>query len=269
MTFGILGNGEIGSSLYEVYELAGFTNVLVRDPFQGLQASLSTCDIVNVCIPFYGYEKFAATLKELVLRDGCVLLIHSTIGQGCTDRLQSDFPGLICVHSPVRGVHPNLVEGLLAFEKYVGISDFYWEDQATVKRITHHIESLKMKPVVCRAKESELAKIVSTTLYGINIAAITDVSRLCEEMDCDFEKVFTRWQTGYNAGYTYLGKPNVCRPVLTPVPFNEEGRQVIGGHCVLPNCVILRDQMGETSMSEFVLRYSDEKALTHRTKKHE
>lgn len=265
MTVGILGNGEIGSSLHKVYELAGYADVVVRDPLKGLDATLSGCDIVNVCIPFFGYDRFAKVLVGLELQSGCVLIIQSTVEVGCTDRVQADFPSVVCVQSPVRGVHPTLTEGLLTFEKYVGVSDHFYQDDLIKANICRHIESLKMKPVVCRAKESELAKIISTTLYGINIAAITDVSRLCDDNGVDFDTVFTRWQTGYNTGYRELGKPNVCRPVLTPVAENEDGEKVIGGHCVLPNCMILRENMGENDLSEFVLRYSDSKGLEHHT----
>ena len=266
MSIGILGNGEIGSSLHKVYELAGFTDVAVRDPFQGLDASLSNCELVNVCIPFAEYNSFVNILKSLELRDGCVVVIQSTTGVGCTDRLQADLATLVCVHSPVRGVHPNLTEGFLTFEKYVGVSDTHFKNESIKLLLVQHTKSLNMKPVLCRAKESELAKVVSTTLYGMNIAAITDVSNLCTNNGVEFEKVFTQWQTGYNAGYRDLGKPNVCRPVLTPVPENEDGQKIIGGHCVLPNCMILREEMGETNLSEFVLRYSDNKSLSHKTR---
>lgn len=264
MSVGILGNGEIGSSLHRVYAQSGFTEVAIRDPCQGLDANLASCDLLNVCIPFVSYDQFVSALQELELRDGCVVVIHSTVGFGCTDRLQADLSGLILAHSPVRGVHPSLVDGLLTFEKYVGVSDAFFADESVKALLVQHMRSLKMKPVVCRARESELAKLVSTTLYGMNIAAVTDVSEMCEKSGVDFSTVFTRWQTGYNSGYTSLGKPNVCRPVLTPVPRTAEGDRVIGGHCVLPNCVILEKEHGETSLTQFVLRYSDDKSLSHK-----
>ncbi|CAM9102882.1 unnamed protein product [Ectocarpus sp. 8 AP-2014] len=258
MSVGILGNGEIGSSLRRVYELAGVADVVVRDPLQGLDASLSHCDAVNVCIPFVDYDGFVKVLRDLKLRDGCAVIIQSTVAVGCTDRVQADLPSLVCAQSPVRGVHPNLTEGLLTFDKYVGVSDRFFGDDTIKSLLSQHMKSIGMNPVVCRAKESELAKLISTTLYGVNIAAITDVSKVCEDTGVDFEKVFTQWQTGYNAGYTALGKSAVCRPVLTPVPENEDGKQVIGGHCVLPNCFILESEMADTALSSFVLRYSDE-----------
>ncbi|CAN0552774.1 unnamed protein product [Ectocarpus sp. 12 AP-2014] len=261
---GILGNGEIGSSLHKVYRLAGDADVVVRDPFQELDVSLSHCGVVNVCISFGSYDGFVKVLRDLKLREGCVVIIQSIVAVGCTDRVQADLPSLVFAHSPVRGVHPYLTEGLLTFDKYVGVSDQFVGDDSIRSFLTQHMKSLGMKPVVCRAKESELAKLTSTTLYGVNIAAITDVSKLCEDTGVDFDKVFTQWQTGYNAGYTALGKSNVCRPVLTPVPKNENGKQVIGGHCVLQNCFILEREMAETTLSSFVLRYSDKRRSLHR-----
>lgn len=261
---GILGNGEIGSSLHKVYELVGYDNVVVRDPFVGLDDSLSECDIVNVCIPFFGHDRFVGCIKDLCLKDGCIVIIQSTVGMGSTDKIQRDLPLCVCVHSPVRGVHPNLTEGMLTFEKYIGISSECFRDKGISSYLRRHVEFLNMRPVICRSKESELAKMVSTTLYGVNIAAITDVARLCEEYEVDFGTVFTKWQTGYNEGYRALGKTNVCRPVLTPIPDNDEGKKVIGGHCVLPNSVILKN-MGEGNLSEFVLRYADGEGLEHVT----
>ncbi|CAM9567211.1 unnamed protein product [Sphacelaria rigidula] len=268
MSIGILGKGQIGSSLHRMYKLAEFTDVVVRDPFQGLDSSLSECEIVNVCTPYFNYNSFAKVLRDLELRDDSVVIIQSTVGMGCTDRLQAtaDLPSLVCVQSPVRGVHPNLTEGLLTFEKYAGLSDRFFQDESVKSLLIQHVKSLRMKPAVCRAKESELAEVVSTTLYGENIAAIADVSNLCEDNGVDFAKVFTRWLTRYNVGYRDLGKPNVCRPVLTPIPENEDGQKLVGGHCVVPNCMILKEHMGETNLSEFVLRYLDTNSPTHKTK---
>jgi hypothetical protein len=124
-----------------------------------------------------------------------------------------------------------------------------------------------MKPIICKAKESELAKVVSTTLYGVNIAAVNDVYLMCKKHNVDFDIVFTKWQQGYNDGYTKLGKSNVCRPILTPIPKNVNGKQLIAGHCVIPNAVILKN-MGENPIADYVLRYADETNMKHMTQKH-
>ena len=263
LKIGFMGFGEIGSSLYRVYEKANFTDLIKRDPYNGLNDSLSCCDVVNVCIPFFGFDKFVKSIKELNLRKNCILIIQSTIGVGTCDLIQKELD-VIVVHSPVRGVHPNLTEGMLTFDKYLGVTEKYKNNQKINEFLYDHLKSLNMKPVVTSAKESELAKVVSTTLYGVNIAAINDVALMCEKHNVSFDTVFTKWQQGYNEGYTKLGKSNVCRPILKPIPRNEDGKQLIGGHCVIPNSVILKN-MGEHSIADYVLRYSDETNKKHIT----
>ena len=263
LIIGFMGFGEIGSSLCRVYEIAGYKKIIKRDPYAGLHDSLENCDLVNVCIPFFGLKKFCDAIKELNLKSGTFLIIQSTIGVGTCDKIQEQLD-LVVVQSPVRGVHPNLTEGMLTFDKYMGVSEKYFSNEKVKKFIEEHLLDLNMKPVVCRAKESELAKAVSTTLYGINIAAINDVAIMCEKHGVSFETVFTKWQIGYNEGYTKLGKANVCRPVLTPIPKNKDGKQLIGGHCVIPNSVILKN-MGHHEIADYVLRYADESNLKHVT----
>jgi hypothetical protein len=96
----------------------------------------------------------------------------------------------------------------------------------------------------------------------VNIAAINDIYLMCKKNNVDFDIVFTKWQKGYNEGYKILKKPNVCRPILTPIPENEDGKQLIGGHCVIPNAVILKN-MGENAIADYVMRYTDETNMKH------
>lgn len=263
LTYGFMGFGEIGSSLYRVYERAGYKKLIKRDPYNGLNDTLENCDLVNVCIPFFGMKHFVNAIKELNLKPKTYLVIQSTIGVGTCDEMQKELD-VIVVHSPVRGVHPNLTEGMLTFDKYMGITEKYYNIEGIKEFVKEHLLDLQMKPVVCKAMESELAKVTSTTLYGVNIAAINDVFLMCEKYNVSFDTVFTKWQTGYNEGYAKLGKPNVCRPILTPIPRNEDGKQLIMGHCVIPNAVILKN-MGQDAIADYVLRYSDESNKKHIT----
>lgn len=263
LTIGFMGFGEIGSSLYRIYELAKFKNLIKRDPYNGLNDSLSNCDIVNVCIPYFGFKKFVDAIKELNLRKNCVVIIQSTLGVGTCDKLQNELD-VVIVHSPVRGVHPNLTEGMLTFDKYLGVTKKYNNDKNLKTLLNDHLVSLNMKPVLTTSLESELAKIFSTTYYGICIAAVNDLALMCEKNGVDFDTVFTKWQIGYNEGYTKLGKKNVCRPVLKPIPKDKDGKQLIGGHCVVPNANILKKE-GQGVLADFVLRYSDETNIKHVT----
>ena len=55
------------------------------------------------------------------------------------------------------------------------------------------------------------------------------------EMNFDFDEVYTIPNADYNEGYKKLAKPNVIRPVLKPIP------GPIGGHCLIPNANLLEN----------------------------
>lgn len=263
---GILGHGEIGNSLKQVYNLSKIYPI-IRDPYKGLNNSLNECSIVNVAIPYYDNKQFQQSIQELNLKDNTIVIIHSTVKLNNTNILQELLPNLIIISSPVRGVHPNLAQGLLTFEKYIGISDKYMDDENIKSSILNHFLNINMKPVICKSMEAELAKIMSTSLYGIMIAAVEDIGQICDQYNLDFDKVYTQWQTDYNKGYSKLGKHNVQRPVLTRIPNKQK---VIGGHCVVSNAVILNNMEPKeftNPMAKYILRYSNEESLVHKAKK--
>jgi hypothetical protein len=88
-------------------------------------------------------------------------------------------------------------------------------------------------------------KLVSTTYYGHNIVFAKKVYELCKELfpgdrpDETFDRVYTHANKTYNNGYTVLNKPDVIRPTLMPPEFF--GHKGIGGHCQIPNAVLLHE----------------------------
>ncbi|MBU1992062.1 hypothetical protein KKC67_03590, partial [Patescibacteria group bacterium] len=71
--------------------------------------------------------------------------------------------------------------------------------------------------------------------------------KLCIQHNLDFEKVMTRFNETYNEGYTKLGKKNVVRPVLTP------SNGAIGGHCIVNNKNILKEQFGDDPLLQNIV----------------
>ena len=113
---GIIGYGEIGSSLHTIYKEFGY-NIKVIDPLFGLKDDLSNCDLLNICIPFI--DNFVNIVNEYIhtLNPG-LIVIHSTVEPGTTSKIK----GRVC-HSPVRGLHPNLSLGIKTFIKYISSDD--------------------------------------------------------------------------------------------------------------------------------------------------
>ncbi len=261
----IIGFGEIGKSLCEVYESSDI-NPGVRDPFLEFYDDETDCDVINICIPYFDFEQFSEAIKSLDVKDDAVFIIQTTMPMGTCNKLQEMIPNAL-VASPVRGVHPNLKEGLLTFEKYLGFTDKFRENEEVKSKVKKHLESIDIKSAfAARSNETELAKIISTSFYGMCIAFTQHVFNICEENKLDFESVLPRWQIGYNEGYEKLGKSNVRRPVLGPIP---NKKKVIGGHCIIPNARFLKEMGSESAIAiaDFILRFSNEESLVHKSKK--
>ena len=219
---GILGYGEVGKAVAKFYN-----NPLIKDLER--DDNLTGVEILNVCIPYEGDGFIETVVKEVNDIKPRLIIIHSTVAPGTTKKIV-DLTGIMVVHSPVRGVHPELAEGIRTFIKYIGADS---EEAGRVAK--EHLESLGIKAkVFIPSKTTELGKLLSTTYYGLCIAYHVEMKRICDQEGVDFEKAVTDFNKTYNEGYTQLGKANVIRPVLYPP---KEG---IGGHCICENVDTLK-----------------------------
>jgi UDP-N-acetyl-D-mannosaminuronate dehydrogenase len=87
------------------------------------------------------------------------------------------------------------------------------------------------------SRTTEVAKLLDTSYYGVCIAWHDYAKQLCEKHGVNFKEAQTHYNLTYNRGYEELEKTNVIRPTLTP----PEGS--IGGHCVVPNAELLREEL--------------------------
>ena len=115
MKVAIIGNGEIGSSLAKVYRAKNI-EPMVRD--LNTDNISGKVDILDICIPG-GIKDFIKIVNGYINEYTPELtIIHSTVPVGTTKKLVGSV-----VHSPVRGVHPNLQEGIETFVKFVGYNN--------------------------------------------------------------------------------------------------------------------------------------------------
>lgn len=229
---GLFGYGEIGQALHKVYQESGLPHVvLVKDLDR--DDGLSNLDVLNVAIPYNDSFDFNDAVTIVAKSSSAkMVIVHSTVAVGTTRALKKKLDSVKVAHSPCRGVHPNLYEGIMTFVKFIGTPL-----QADALDVERHLRSLKIATHICKNSEtSELAKLLDTSYYGICIAYHGEAQRACQQFDADFEDVMTVYNQTYNEGYTSLKKSNVIRPVLTPP---QSG---IGGHCVVQNADLLKKQ---------------------------
>ncbi|MBI2113287.1 MAG: hypothetical protein HYT50_01790 [Candidatus Wildermuthbacteria bacterium] len=238
---GILGHGEVGQAIAKFFASPRIKDLSRKDDFSGI-------DVLHVCIP-WSNNFVDIVQKEIREYQPVLVIVHSTVIPGTTKKV-----GSIAVHSPVRGTHPNLYEGVRTFVKYIGA-----DDQALGRLAQEHLESVGMKTKLFTSSlATEVGKLLDTTYYGLCIAFHGEMKKLCDKLGVDFNDAVVDFNKTYNEGYGKLGMGHVARPVL----YAPEGP--IGGHCIIPNAELL-SEFFKSKAIDLVLKY---KKKPTRDKKH-
>ncbi len=235
MQIGILGYGEVGQAIAKFYKNPKIKSLGRDDGLKGV-------DILHICIPWSdNFIKIAK--KEIEEIRPKLTIIHSTVAPGATKEI-----GGMVVHSPIRGVHPELHKGIRVFVKYIGA-----DNKRAGQLAKKHLESLGIKTrVFYPSITTEIGKLLDTAYYGLCIAWHGEMKKMCDKFRCDFTKTVTDFNKTYNEGYRKLGKSNVIRPILEP-PQKE-----IGGHCVINNAKILKKHYN-SKVLDLILKYESRK----------
>lgn len=235
---GILGYGEVGKALAKFYKKPRIKDLKKDDGLKGVE-------ILHICIPWTkNFVKIAR--KEIKTIKPKLTIIHSSVAPFTTKKIISGLPRVYrgVVHSPVRGVHPKLFEGIKTFVKYIGA-----DNKKAGILAKKHLESLGIKTkVFYPSVTTEIGKLLDTSYYGLVIAWHGEMKKICDKYKINFDEAVTDFNLTYNEGYRKLGKPNVARPVLYPP------KGGIGGHCVIPNAEILNKSFRNKAL-DFIINY--------------
>jgi len=225
---GILGFGEVGKAIAKFYGSAGSPQAKIKD--LNRDDGLTGVEILHICLPWS--KNFVKIVKKEIKKIKPKLtIIHSTVAIGTTKKIISglprDYRGV--VHSPIRGIHPELYQGIKTFVKYVGT-----DNKKAGRLAEKHLQGLGVKTkIFYPSLTTEIGKLLDTSYYGLCVAWHGEMKKICDKFGVDFEKAVTDFNKTYNEGYEKLGKPNVIRPVLYPP------KGGIGGRCIVPNAKIL------------------------------
>lgn len=230
----VIGYGEVGKGLFEVLTTEQSTlEVDAVDPVvKDIPArNHERYDVIHICFPFKNLKGFTdavmAAMGKYAL-PGTIVIIHSTVPVGTTNEVTSLTGHDSIVHSPIRGVHPNLALGIRVFPKYFGgkaahAAAMIFEQLGIATRTYENSDT------------TEAIKLWDTTQYGWMIVLAKEIAIWCKKHGVSFEDVYRIPNQDYNDGYTDLDRPEVVRPYLKDMP------GAIGGHCVIPNCGLLGD----------------------------
>ncbi len=210
----IIGAGEVGLALQSI----------LKCKIIDKQDLIGTFDIIHVCFPYS--DQFEDEVKKYQQKyNPKHTVIHSTVPVGTSRKLKA-------IHSPIRGMHPELKKSILTFVKFIGGEN---SDE-----IADYFRNHGIKVQLCRKQETtELMKLLDTLYYGVCIEFAKEAERLCEKNEVPFSEVYTLANQSYNKGYEKLGYSEFIRPVLQPL------KKKIGGHCVLQNTAFLESEFVE------------------------
>ena len=210
----VIGVGQIGTAISAILNCEGID--------YGQVADKKTYKYLHICFPYSeNFEKYVEEYKKQYSPDK--IIVHSTVPVGTCRKINA-------VHSPCRGIHPNLEEGIRTFVKFFGGEGSY--------ECAKIFSELGIKTMITPSSEdTEAMKLWDTTIYGINILIEKEIYKYCQENGVDFNIVYTEANKSYNEGYEKLGHPEYKKYILKHVP------GVIGGHCVLPNIELLESKV--------------------------
>lgn len=211
----IIGMGEVGKSLW---------NILSKHYYvDGIDSSEDKAqdqyDIIHIC---FGYtDKFIEYVKEYQLRfKPKYTIVHSSVPVGTCAKLDA-------IHSPIRGLHPNLESGILTFPKFLGGPD--------ASQVADYFRRADIKVILYdKSDTTEALKLFDTEYYRHCIEFAHRVKEYCDKHKLNYAEVYTIPNETYNDGYTKLNHPEYVRPVLQPI------MKEIGGHCLLPNAKLIQ-----------------------------
>lgn len=208
----VVGAGEVGTAVAAVLSRAHPTVLRDVDPVD------ETADVLDVCIPWS--DTFVKSVAGYAIEHQVhTVVVHSTVPAGTCDAQG-------WVHSPIRGRHPHLEEGVTSFVKHFGGAGA--EEAALDWKVVGVPTAVHP-----RAAECEAGKLWELVQFGVQVRMEKAIHTWCTERGLDPEVVYTSMAHTYNQGYEQLGYGHFVRPVLKHMPGD------IGGHCVVPMADLL------------------------------
>lgn len=221
---GIMGWGEIGRSVARLYPKSKY--IILSKDLKEDNLKDNKIDVLHICFP-YSRNFVKESVRQVKKNKPEITIIESTVDVGVTKKINQILKIKSVVHSPVRGMHPDLTKSLKCFIKYIGA-----ETKTAGEKAARNYRNIGIKTKIFTPPEStELNKILSTSYYGLCIVWTGEIKRLCDKFGVDF-KVFKHFNDSYNQGYKKMNRKNVIRPTLYPP------KKGIGGHCVWENAIM-------------------------------
>ena len=220
----IIGFGEIGEAIRTLLNPITETLYIYDINYPKPIYPYPQVDFIHICFPYdKDFIPQVATYARRYSKEETIIIIHSTVKPFTVEVLQEiDLP---IVYSPVRGMHPNMTDGLIKFEKF-----FSALNPNHFNKVKELFSQMKLKPVGRKekARSLEFAKLINTNYYFLLIAFWEEVVRLCQEYGLNIDTI-----RDFIASTAEKNNDRIILPYVQAVGNKE------GDHCLEPNARIL------------------------------
>ena len=230
MKVGIIGLGEIGSSVMHAIRKAGLEDELFgvdisgdvlkarkKEGFDVGDEFKTACDVYIVSV--WTTDQVISVIKNLDLTNNPLVIIESTIIPGTVKKLMDDMPYLNLAVCPHRLFIDDPTKHVFNLDRVIGACD-----KAVLK---------KAKGFYCRympakllhevsIQTAELCKPLENSIRYVEIALAEEIRMLCMEHGYDFEEVRDAVNTKWNINL-------------------KEAKEGIGRHCLPKDIKIIND----------------------------
>jgi UDP-N-acetyl-D-mannosaminuronate dehydrogenase len=226
----IVGLGEVGRALFELFEESGKFDVYGLDVNKAIMQEVAgdrkvpqTVDVMHICYRCAEQESFIQTSLGYIKKFNPKLaIIDSTVPPGTTQKIHELSKLSLLAHSPIRGMHDSLKSmknDVKFWTKYVGGTT-----KEAAEAAKKHFETLGLKVKVLNGPaETELAKLFETTYRAWMIACFQEMHRISRHYEADFDQVVDMLED--------IHRLRLNKPLHYP--------GVIGRHCLIPNTKLL------------------------------
>ena len=223
----VVGLGEVGRPIFELLKMQRIWKVFGYDRDQNktihdLDEIPNTIYSLHICISCSDAKKFINIVCDLVSEfEPKLVIIHSTVPPLTTrmiyEEIHRECPHV--AHSPVRGVHFQMLEDIKTYTKFVGGAT----PEGGKEAFNHLIKAGFKCELMRNSTNTELAKLYETSYAATMIAMFQEMHRISKEFDVDFSDILDIFID------THIHR--LDRPIYHP--------SVIGGHCLMQNIVLL------------------------------
>jgi len=251
----IIGGGQVG---YALNEILGFEYDIDTYDIKNHNINFeNSYRVMHVCFPYN--EKFVKEVKKYFIRfNPKVIIIHSTVKVGTTQKLIEVLKCKSTIHSPVRGQHHQLIDSIKIFTKFIGIDypNYKVDEISLYDFIQEYFKKVSIHTVIYKnSRMTELAKMLCLFQYGMHNVVANEAKKICKQFNLEYDKTVLFWNETYNQGYDIFRTDfqDYHRPLLNPNIKNG-----FGGTCVFPVNKMLYEQT-KNQLIKNILKYGQKK----------